>query len=91
VSDVVIQNVQIARASATSARARGVVTNSSTSAIADPEIAIYAVDSTGRPYGVMTDMERTTISAGGTWNFETLSYSGEVQGHADYVEFNAPL
>jgi hypothetical protein len=90
VSNVVIQNLQFARASATSVRATGVVVNNGTTPVADPEVDIYAVDPAGRPYGVMSDIELIDIPAGGSWNFETLSFAGEVQAHVDYVAFDLP-
>jgi hypothetical protein len=90
VTGVAFQNVQIMQATTTSVRATGAVVNNGTSPIADPDVAIYAVDPAGRPFGVMTDIELVTIPVGGSWNFQTLSFSGEVQAHADYVEFDTP-
>jgi len=86
-SGVVIESLNIS-SSGTRTSASGTVLNNGSSSIDDPEVAIYAVDPAGRPYGVMTDIELVTIPAGGSWDFETLPFDGEVRDTVEYVEYD---
>jgi hypothetical protein len=87
---VTIEAVTIEPAAGTSVRATGTVRNSGTGSISDPDVAVYAVDPAGRPYGDMTDIELITIPAGGSWTFQTLSFDGQVDEVVSYVAFDAP-
>jgi hypothetical protein len=91
ISAVTIENVTIeTTAVGTSVRATGTVRNGTTGSISDPDVAVFAVDPAGRPYAEMTDIELTTIAAGGSWTFQTLTYDGEVNEVVSYVAFDIP-
>jgi hypothetical protein len=90
ITAVTIEDVRAEPAFDTHVRAVGRIVNRTTGTISDPDVAVYAVDSARRPYAEMTDIELITIPAGGSWDFQTLTYDGAVADVFAYVSFDVP-
>jgi hypothetical protein len=65
-------------------RVTGSMTNSGP-AVDYPQVAAYAVDPVGRPYGIMWDIQDALPTTG--WSFETSSYQGADEAVTDYEIF----
>ena len=85
---VAVQNTQVQAAYTDSVRVTGTVVNNGSATIYDPTVDVYAVDATGRPYGTMMDIELISIPPGGSWDFETLAFEGQLDDYEVFVEYD---
>lgn len=68
----------------------GSLDNGYSQSLENPSIEAYAVDAVGRPYAMMDGIDLLTVSPGSSWNFETLSYEGEVENFVLYPDYRFP-
>lgn len=72
-SDLLVQNVSVVE-SGTQYRFTGALRNNTGGTITFPSVALFGVNSVGRPFVFGNDIENTSISAGASWSFETLTF-----------------
>jgi hypothetical protein len=90
-TEVNLESISLQPIYVDSVHAVGSIKNNWSSPIEWPEIFVYAVDTLGRPYGLMTDIENLEIAPGGAWEFDTLAYDGEVENFVVFMEYSEPF
>lgn len=90
-TDVALSQIELEPIYTDSVHAVGTIVNNWDQPIEAPEVFVFAVDPLGRPYGLMSDIELVEIAPGGSWQFDTLSYEGEVDSFVVFMEYREPF
>lgn len=75
-SDLLVQNVSVVAAGSLGHRFTGTLRNNTGGSVSFPSVGVFGVNSVGRPFVFGSDIANTTISSGGSWSFETLTFQG---------------
>lgn len=89
-TEVQLESVSIQPIYTESVHAVGAIKNNWSEPIQSPEVFVYAVDSLGRPYGLMNDIEFAEFGPGTSWEFDTLTYEGDVENFVVFMEYSEP-